>query len=146
MKRMHIHVSVAALDPAIRFYSALFDCEPSVIKEDYAKWEVEDPRVNFAISVRESMATGVNHLRIQAGDAAELAELEARLARTEIASQPEEGAHCCYARSDKYWATDPSQVVWEMFHTMDAAATYGADNAPIPAPSAKQPEAETWCC
>lgn len=146
MKRLHVHVSVAALEPAIAFYSALFDQKPSVTKGDYAKWEVEDPRVNFAISTREGASAGVNHLGIQAGDAGELAELEARLAKADIASKPEEGAHCCYARSDKHWAADPSSVVWEMFHTMDAAATYGEDNAPIAAVTEKAARESSRCC
>lgn len=136
MKRLHVHVSVADLDPAIAFYSALFSQEPTVSEADYAKWEVEDPRVNLAISKRDGAVAGVNHLGIQAGDAEELAELQSRLAAADIASAPESDAHCCYARGDKHWASDPSSVVWEMFHTMEGAATYGEDNAPIPAAAA----------
>ena len=146
MKRLHVHVSVAELEPAIAFYSALFDQQPTVSKHDYAKWEVDDPRVNFAISEREGVTSGVNHLGIQAGDAGELAALEARLAKADIASKPETDAHCCYARSDKHWAADPSAVVWEMFHTMDSAPTYGEDNAPIPAPDPEPERASGRCC
>ncbi len=136
MKRLHVHVSVAAMEPAIAFYSALFDQAPTVTKDDYAKWEVDDPRVNLAISQREGTENGVNHLGIQASNAGELADLEARLAKADIASSPEDDAHCCYARGNKHWTTDPNAVVWEMFHTMDSAPTYGEDNAPIPAPQA----------
>ena len=131
MNRLHIHVSVDALEPSIAFYSALFGQQPSVLKDDYAKWEVEDPRVNFAISDRAGSNRGVNHLGIEAESAEELDQLQKRLEEADIASKPEDAAHCCYAKSDKHWAQDPSAVVWEMFHTMGEAQTYGEDNAPI---------------
>lgn len=146
MKRLHVHVSVETLEPAIAFYSALFAQEPTITKGDYAKWEVDDPAVNFAISTREGAAPGVNHLGIQAGDAEELSDLHERLAKADIASNPESDAHCCYARSDKHWAADPSAVVWEMFHTMGEAATYGEDNAPIPAAAPKSEQTSARCC
>ena len=144
MKRLHIHVSVAEINPAVAFYSSLFGKDPSVSKPDYAKWEVDDPLVNFAISERTGAAPGVNHLGIQAGRAEELAELEERLAKADIASAPEAEAHCCYAKGNKHWTSDPSNVVWEMFHTMEGATTYGEDNAPIAPPANEQVSAR--CC
>mgnify|MGYP000704675989 CR=1 FL=1 len=146
MKRLHVHVSVEAMEPAIAFYSALFDQQPTVAKSDYAKWEVDDPRVNLAISQRCGNAPGVNHLGIQAGDEAELGELHERLGRADIASLPEEGAHCCYATGNKHWAADPSAVIWEMFHTMGEAATYGEDSGPQPAVPASTHPTSGGCC
>lgn len=146
MKRLHIHVSVAAMEPAIAFYSALFDLAPTVAKDDYAKWEVEDPHVNFAISQRDGNAAGVNHLGIQAESEEELAELHERLGQADIASQPEEEAHCCYAKGNKHWAADPSAVIWEMFHTMGSATTYGEDSGPQPAPKTRPVRATGACC
>lgn len=146
MKRLHVHVSVASIEPAIAFYSALFDQDPTVLKDDYAKWEVEDPLVNFAISHRIGHSAGVDHLGIQASDETELGELHKRLDKASIASQPEKDAHCCYATSDKHWTDDPSGVIWEMFHTMGAAATYGEDNAPAAAPDRNREKAAQRCC
>lgn len=151
MKRLHIHISVDALEPSIAFYSALFGTEPTVLKDDYAKWEVEDPNLNLAISEREGHKTGLNHLGIQASTADELDELHQRLAKAEIASAPEEAAHCCYATGNKHWSSDPSAITWEMFHTMGEAATYGADDGPqlteTPAPTAAPaPRQSQRCC
>ena len=146
MKRLHVHVSVAELEPAIAFYSALFAKEPTVAKADYAKWEVDDPRVNFAISHREGAFPGVDHLGIQAANEEELGELHERLAKADIASKPESEAHCCYAKSAKHWATDPDAVVWEMFHTMDAATTYGDDRGPETAEAAPETPTAAACC
>ena len=131
MKRLHVHISVENIDTAVAFYSALFDQKPNVSEHDYAKWEVDDPRVNFAVSTREGMAAGVNHLGIQAENEIELAELHGRLSKADIASKPEPDAHCCYAHGNKHWAADPSAVVWEMFHTMSGATTYGEDNSEL---------------
>lgn len=126
MKRLHVHVSVKNLPDSIRFYSGLFDMAPSIEKHDYAKWMLDDPRVNFAISTRAD-TMGVNHLGIQAEDAEELAQIEQRARVAGIASQPEPGANCCYARSDKHWLEDPQGVVWEAFHSMGEIPVYGAD-------------------
>ncbi len=106
MKRFHVHVSVANLADSIRFYSALFAAEPTVVKEDYAKWMLEDPRVNFAISQRGA-APGLDHLGVQTEDDAELAEMRARLDHAALPVDAQIGAACCYARSDKYWSVDP---------------------------------------
>lgn len=124
MKRLHVHVSVKDLSESIRFYTGLFASKPSVEKDDYAKWMLDDPRVNFAISTH-AQVVGVNHLGIQAENAEELTEIEARAASAGLASQPEAGANCCYARSDKHWLEDPQGVVWEAFHTMGDIPVYG---------------------
>ncbi|HEX6613812.1 MAG TPA: ArsI/CadI family heavy metal resistance metalloenzyme [Rhodanobacteraceae bacterium] len=125
MKRFHVHVNVADLHASIGFYSTLFGCEPSVRKPDYAKWMLEDPRVNFAISKR-GRAGGVDHLGLQADDGAELEEIGARLVAADQVALAEKGTTCCYARSDKFWAEDPQGVRWETFHTFGEATTYSA--------------------
>ena len=126
MKRFHVHVGVHDLKQSIRFYSALFAAEPTVLKEDYAKWQLDDPRVNFAISTRPGK-TGLDHLGIQAEDGAELEELGSRLAQADVSVLPQKGASCCYAKSDKYWTIDPQGLAWESFHTLESAPVYGAD-------------------
>ena len=127
MKRFHVHVAVHDLKQSIRFYSALFGAQPSVEKPDYAKWLLEDPRVNFAISTRASGKSGLDHLGIQAGDSAELEEIGSRLAQADVSVAPQKGASCCYAKSDKYWTIDPQGVAWESFHTLDSVPVYGSD-------------------
>ena len=127
MKRLHVHVSVDELASSISFYSALFGADPMVNKPDYAKWLLDDPRVNFAISRKDDNATGLNHLGVQVETEDELAEVYERLGRANIASQPETCARCCYAESDKHWAVDPSGIVWEAYRTMGAIAVYGED-------------------
>jgi catechol 2,3-dioxygenase-like lactoylglutathione lyase family enzyme len=128
MKRLHVHVAVHDLQQSIRFYSALFDAEPAVRKDDYAKWMLNDPRVNFAISTRAGRdTTGVDHLGIQAENAQELEELGSRLAQADVAVTAQKGASCCYAKSDKYWTLDPQGVAWESFHTLDSVPMYGED-------------------
>lgn len=124
MKRLHVHVGVNDLDRSIKFYSALFAAAPSVVKPDYAKWMLEDPRVNFAISARQE-AGGVRHLGIQVENEAELQEVYARL-RTADAPTFEEGkTACCYARSEKSWIADPQGVAWETFLTTGESTSYG---------------------
>ena len=143
MKRLHVHVGVSDLDNSLAFYSTLFGARPSVVKADYAKWMLDDPRVNFAISSGHHAAKGIEHLGIEAEDGAELAEVYGRL-RT--AGQPvlEEGATtCCYARSEKSWVADPDGVVWEAFHTIGEATAYGESPA-LAALSASA--AEGACC
>jgi catechol 2,3-dioxygenase-like lactoylglutathione lyase family enzyme len=126
MKRFHVHVAVNDLKQSIRFYSALFGMQPSVEKPDYAKWMLDDPRINFAISDRGSKV-GIDHLGIQAESSEELEELGSRLARAEVSVMPQKGASCCYAKSDKYWTLDPQGVAWESFHTLDSVPMYGSD-------------------
>jgi catechol 2,3-dioxygenase-like lactoylglutathione lyase family enzyme len=129
MMRMHVHVGVADLERSIRFYSALFGAQPSAVKSDYAKWMLEDPRVNFAISSGHHASKGIEHLGIQAETGDELVEVYGRL---QAADRPvlEEGATtCCYARSEKSWIADPDGVIWEAFHTTGDSTVYGGNPA-----------------
>jgi hypothetical protein len=139
MKRFHVHVAVHDLRQSIRFYSALFGSAPSVEKQDYAKWMLDDPRVNFAISTRSSKA-GLDHLGIQAEHEGELEELGARLAQADVSLLAQKGAACCYAKSDKYWTLDPQGLAWESFHTLDSAPVYGSDT------KIKVGEPKAACC
>ncbi len=127
MKRFHVHVSVRDIDDSVSFYSTLFAAAPSIHERDYAKWMLDDPRVNFAISTR-SGAPGIDHLGIQAENAEEFAELGARLNAAGQAVVPEAGAECCHARSDKFWSEDPQGTRWEAFHTVGRVATYHGAN------------------
>ena len=129
MKRMHIHISVDDLASARRFYSAMFALEPSVSKHDYAKWELENPSINLAISERGESAPGIDHVGIQVDNSEELGELHQRLSEARYSTVEQLAASCCYAESDKHWAADPAGVVWEMFHTMGEATVYGEDRA-----------------
>lgn len=140
MKRFHVHVNVDALDASIRFYSTLFGVGPTVIKPDYAKWMLDDPRVNFAISQRDR-AAGIDHLGLQAEDAAELEAIGQRLQTADAIALAEKATTCCYARSDKFWAEDPQGVRWESFHSFGEATTY--TGAPEPVLTAK---ASSTCC
>ncbi len=124
MKRLHVHVAVEDIEKSRAFYSTLFGAEPSVVEADYAKWMLEDPRVNFAISAR-GRAGGVDHLGIQVETADELAGIAARLKAAEQATVSETDTACCYARSDKEWAVDPSGIRWESFLTHGRITTYG---------------------
>ena len=126
MKRLHVHVSVTDLQQSVRFYSALFAAEPTVLKDDYAKWMLDDPRVNFAISNR-GVKAGLDHLGIQAENGPELEEIGSRLAQADVAVTPQKGATCCYSKSDKYWTLDPQGLAWESFHTLESAPLYGKD-------------------
>ena len=142
MKRLHVHVGVDDLDQSIGFYSTLFGAEPTVVKSDYAKWMLEDPRVNFAISAGNARK-GVEHLGIQVKSGEELQEVYGRL---KAADRPvlEEGATtCCYAKSEKSWIADPQGVVWEAFFTNGEATVYG-DDVDLSAISANA--AEAACC
>ncbi len=124
MKRFHVHLNVDQLDSSIRFYTTLFGTAPSVLKSDYAKWMLEDPRINFAISQR-GRAPGVDHLGLQVEDDAELAAIGGRLRSADAVALAEKATNCCYARSDKFWAEDPQGVRWESFRTLGEATTYG---------------------
>jgi catechol 2,3-dioxygenase-like lactoylglutathione lyase family enzyme len=126
MKRFHVHVAVDDLETNIRFYSSVFGTEPTVRKQDYAKWMMEDPRVNFAISQRGAKA-GVDHLGFQVDTDEELSALRQQVAAAEIAALDQPDATCCYARSDKYWITDPQGIAWETYRTLGEAQIYGAD-------------------
>lgn len=124
MKRFHVHVAVSDLVQSTRFYSAMFGMPPTVQKTDYAKWMLDEPRVNFAISER-AHSQGVNHLGFQAESAEELDELHTRLQSADLSITAEKGANCCYANSDKYWVQDPSGIAWESFRSLDTIPFYG---------------------
>lgn len=125
MKRLHVHMSVDNLDQSIRFYSTLFASAPSVVKTDYAKWMLDDPRVNFAISTHSGRAAGLDHLGIQVEDAEELQDVYARLKAADRPVLEEGMTTCCYAMSEKSWISDPAGVAWEAFHTVGESTTYG---------------------
>jgi catechol 2,3-dioxygenase-like lactoylglutathione lyase family enzyme len=136
MKRFHVHLGVANLDKSISFYSGLFGAPPTVRKDDYAKWMIEDPRVNFAISTRGG-ELGVNHLGLQADSADELTGIREQFAAADQASlQDEPGSNCCYAKSDKHWVTDPQGIAWEGYHTLGEVRYFNSDNAEASADSA----------
>ena len=135
MKRFHVHVHVDDLSHSVAFYSKLFAAEPSRLESDYAKWMLDDPRINFAISTRGT-ATGVDHLGFQTDDAAELAELKARAQAADLALADSGETTCCYARSEKHWITDPQGVAWEHFHTL----------GDIPVFSEAKPRSAKACC
>ena len=124
MKRMHIHIAVDTLAQSIDFYSALFDAPPTVVKGDYAKWMLDDPRVNFAISTR-GRAAGLDHLGIQVESKSELHEVYARLRKAGGAIVEQGETDCCYAKSEKSWIEDPSGIAWETFHTTGDSVDYG---------------------
>ena len=143
MKRLHVHVAVHDLEQSVRFYSALFAAQPAVKKDDYAKWMLEDPRVNFAISTRGGKA-GLDHLGIQAENGAELEDIGSRLAQADVATTAQKGASCCYAKSDKYWTIDPQGIAWESFHTLDSVPMYGQD--PRPRAAENRGAGKAACC
>ncbi len=138
MKRFHVHVAVSNLDQSIQFYSTLFGQPPTVKHDDYAKWMLDDPRINFAISHR-SQVTGIEHLGLQAEAPEELTALTARLRDANVAVQDETATTCCYAQSDKGWVHDPDGIAWESFYTFGSATTYSA-------PDAMQAENPAACC
>ena len=135
MKRIHIHVGVERLDESIRFYNAIFGAQPVKTKPDYAKWMLEDPRVNFAISTR-GFKNGVDHLGIQVDESGELDEVRARLRTADRAVFDEGETVCCYATSDKSWVKDPTGIAWEAYRTMEDAQIF----------SRKSAEQENTCC
>ena len=134
MKRFHAHVHVDDLAQSIAFYSKLFAAAPARVEADYAKWMLEDPRVNFAISTRGAKP-GLDHFGLQTDDAAELAELKARAEAADMALLDEGNTTCCYARSEKHWVTDPQGIAWEHFHTLGDIPVFN-EAAPSSAPGA----------
>ncbi len=128
MKRLHLHVSVPDLSQSIQFYETLFGAKPSVVHDDYAKWMLDDPKVNFAISQRGRPA-GLDHVGIQVDSTAELSELAGRLKAAGAATYDEQAVTCCYAKGDKTWTADPAGLRWETFHTFGEAVTYGESDA-----------------
>ena len=146
MKRLHLHVSVPNIEHAIAFYSTLFDAPPSVVKDDYAKWMLEDPRVNLAISSR-ARATGIDHVGVQVDSTDELAELAGRLKAAGATTFDQEATTCCYATSDKSWVTDTAGVRWETFFTHGEATAYGEDEAiPDTSGACCPPKTAKACC
>ena len=143
MKRFHVHVGVENVADSIRFYSTLFAAEPTVVKSDYAKWMLDDPRVNFAISKRGG-ATGIRHLGIQAENGTELADVSSRLKRAEAPVIEEGATTCCYAQSEKSWIADPQGVQWETFLTTGESTVYGAD--PIVERDPRPERTAAACC
>ena len=125
MKRLHVHVTVENLSTSIQFYSTMFGVEPTVTKPDYAKWLLDDPRVNFAISMGNHERPGIQHLGVQVESPAELGEVYGRIQAAERPVLEEGRTTCCYAKSEKSWISDPDGVVWEAFYTDGEATTYG---------------------
>ncbi len=140
MKRFHVHVGVKDLQQSIDFYSALFAVAPSVVKDDYAKWMLDDPRINFAISTRSGKA-GLDHLGLQVDSDAELTQVEAQLKHASPEVIDQKGTACCYAESDKHWVQDPSGIAWEAFHTLGTVPVFGA-----PATSKFSIPVQAACC
>ncbi len=138
MKRFHVHVRVANLAKSIDFYSQLFGEKPTRVEKDYAKWMLEDPRINFAISNR-SGALGIDHLGFQVDQPVELIELKSRARLLNDMAISEEVTTCCYAESEKHWVVDPQGIAWEHFHTLG--------NAPVFLDSDADPDAsQSACC
>ncbi|MBX9727433.1 MAG: VOC family protein [Sphingopyxis sp.] len=144
MKRLHVHVGVADLDQSIGFYSTLFAAPPTVMREDYAKWMLDDPRVNFAISSGNHAQKGIEHLGIQVESGDELAEVYGRLKAADRPVLEEGQTTCCYAQSEKSWIADPDGIVWEAFLTNGEATVYG--DSPELAKLASANAAEGQCC
>lgn len=146
MKRMHIHVGVEDLEKGILFYNALFGESPTKTKRDYAKWMLNDPRINFAISTR-SARTGVDHLGLQVDQDSELDAVRERLERADLALFDEGETVCCYARSDKSWVEDPAGIAWEAYRTMEdvelSPAVAVAASEPCCTPESK---GQPGCC
>jgi catechol 2,3-dioxygenase-like lactoylglutathione lyase family enzyme len=143
MKRFHVHVHVDDLARSIGFYTRLFGTEPARVEGDYAKWMLDDPAVNFAISMRGG-APGIDHLGIQTDDPTELAAMKARAQAADLVTLDEGETTCCYARSEKHWVTDPQGIAWEQFHTLasipvfrEAAPAEAAGACCTPAPKGK---------
>lgn len=144
MKRFHVHVGVKSLDQSIAFYSGLFGQAPSVTKPDYAKWMIEDPRINFAISQKEGAAKGIEHLGLQVENQNELGQVYSRLKAADRPVLEEGETTCCYAKSEKSWIADPDGVVWEAFLTSGASTVYGG--SPELDVLASASAAENACC
>ena len=151
MKRFHAHVRVDDLDSSVRFYSTLFGSEPSVLKADYAKWLLDDSRVNFAITAGSSI-TGLDHFGLQVESDEDLAAITARLDAAGRSVAKQQNATCCYARGNKGWVSDPSGISWETFHTFGESTVYGDDLRPQTAEAGAEacctpaPSSTSACC
>jgi catechol 2,3-dioxygenase-like lactoylglutathione lyase family enzyme len=144
MKRFHVHAHVDDLQANIAFYSKMFGADPTRVESDYAKWMIEDPRLNFAISTRGGKP-GVDHLGIQTDTEEELGVLKARAAAADMTLQDEGETTCCYARSDKYWLTDPQGIAWEQFHTLSDIPVFGVDRGQAATATATASTAGACC-
>lgn len=147
MKRFHIHVGVKDLNNSVQFYSTLFGQQPTKLKDDYAKWMLEDPKVNFAISTRVN-TLGVDHLGIQVDESSELSVLTERLKKADLGVYGEGETTCCYAESEKAWVKDPSGIAWETYHTMNDAEVFSEKPKPASVSACCAPKATTTksCC
>lgn len=148
MKRFHVHLHVEDLAKSIGFYSKLFAAQPTRVEADYAKWMLEDPRVNFAISTRGN-TPGLDHLGFQVDDASELGALKARAESADLALQDEGTTTCCYARSEKHWITDPQGIAWEHFHTLGNIPVFNEATEEAPSHACCAPTsaaAQAGCC
>jgi lactoylglutathione lyase len=139
MKRFHVHAHVEDLQASIAFYSKLFAVQPSRVESDYAKWMLDDPRINFAVSARGDGRLGVDHLGIQTDSDEELTELKERARAADMTLLDEGETSCCYARSDKYWLADPQGIAWEQFHTLGSIPVFSES-------SGKAPPESSACC
>jgi catechol-2,3-dioxygenase len=146
MKRMHLHIGVKAIEESVLFYSALFGVAPVKLKPDYAKWMLDDPRINFAISTRTNK-TGVDHLGIQVDAPEELNTLRAQMSAANIAAHSEGTTTCCYAESEKSWTEDPNGLAWEIYHTMEDAQIFSS-HSDVPNDSCCTPDTKgtPGCC
>jgi catechol 2,3-dioxygenase-like lactoylglutathione lyase family enzyme len=149
MKRFHVHLAVDELADSIRFYSTLFGAPPTVQKTDYAKWMVDDPRINFAISTRGA-SPGLNHLGFQVDSDDEFTGMRERLAAADAGLTEESKTHCCYSVSDKYWVTDPQGIAWETYHTLGDIPVFGKSSAEtahvVESACCSASAAESACC
>ena len=145
MKRFHVHVHVEDLAASVGFYSKLFAAAPTRLEGDYAKWMIDDPRINFAISTRGAQP-GVDHLGFQTDDAAELAELKDRAQAADLTLFDQGETSCCYARSEKHWVTDPQGVAWEHFHTLENIPVFGVKPASTPTDTPTSTPANAAAC
>lgn len=145
MKRFHIHIGVDNLADSIRFYNALFGADPVKVKSDYAKWMLEDPRINFAISTRAGKQ-GVEHLGIQVDDATELEALRNQFSQANISTHSDGETTCCYAKSEKSWVSDPSGIAWEAYHTMEDAQFFSGEKVTEGSCSMPDKNNSTACC
>ncbi|WP_298621997.1 ArsI/CadI family heavy metal resistance metalloenzyme [uncultured Legionella sp.] len=144
MKRFHIHIGVDNLAESIRFYNALFGADPVKVKSDYAKWMLDDPRINFAISTRGKQ--GVEHLGIQVDDATELEALRNQFSQANISTHSDGETTCCYAKSEKSWVSDPSGIAWEAYHTMEDAQFFSGEKVAEGSCSMPDKNTPTACC
>lgn len=145
MKRFHVNMTVKDLDKSIRFYNELFATQPTVRKDDYAKWMLDDPFINFSVSTKGEVA-GIDHVGIQANDEAELATIRERLVKADSPIFDQEAVNCCYADSKKAWIRDPDGVAWETFHTTGQTTNYGDGTAPERAHLEEAGKPSAACC